>query len=96
MSPRAGLVLMALLAGCTPPPPATTPQGQCAQQADQDPAVHALWVQAPVDSLDPIWQTKMTLARRKAVNDCLTAKGLPPRGGVQPVLLAPYGGTDRF
>jgi hypothetical protein len=95
MSPRAALVLLALLAGCTPPPPATTAQGQCEQQADQDPAVHALLVQSTVSSLDPIWQTKLSLARRKAVNTCLTAKGIPLRGGVQPVLLAPYGGTDQ-
>lgn len=96
MNPRVGLVLLALLAGCTPPPPATTAQGQCEQQADQDPNVHALLVQAPVYSQDPIWQTKLTLARRKAVNACLTTKGLAPRGGVQPVLLAPYGGTDQL
>lgn len=94
MSPRVSLVLLALLAGCTSPPPATTPQGQCEQQVDQDPAVHALLVQAPVYSYDPIWQTKLSLAQRKALNTCLTVKGLPSRGGVQPVLLAPYGGTD--
>lgn len=94
MSPRTALLLLALLAGCTPPP-ATTPQGQCEQQAEQDPAVHDLLVQSTVSSMDPIWQTKLALARRKAVNACLTAKGLAPRGGVQPVLLAPYGGTDQ-
>ena len=85
MKPLLALVLLALLPGCTPPPPATTAQGQCEQQADADPAVHALVVQSTVDSLDPIWQNKLAKARRKAVSDCMAAKGFPQRGGVEAI-----------
>lgn len=85
------ILLLAVLAGCAAPPPANTPQAQCQQQADKDPAVQALLVQAPVNSQDVIWQTKLSIARRTAVNSCLAAKGLAPRGGVQPVFDAPYG-----
>lgn len=91
MSSRAAFVLLALLAGCTPPPPATTPQGQCQQQTDQDPAVKALLADGPARSSEPMYQQELALARRKAVNDCLSAKGLAPRGGVEPVSHARFG-----
>ena len=91
MSPRTALALLALLAGCTPPPPATTPQGQCQQQVDQDPAVKALIADGPLRSSEPRYQEDLAQARRKAVSDCLTAKGLQQRGGVEPVSRAKFG-----
>lgn len=85
MKSLTALALLALLAGCAPKPPATTPEGQCEQQADNAPAVRALLVQSTVDSLDPIWQKNLAKARRQAVSDCMVAKGFPARGGVEPI-----------
>jgi hypothetical protein len=72
-------------------PPATTAQGRCQQQVDQDPAVKAILLQAPARSGEPRWQEELAQARRKSVINCLNAAGIPQRGGVQPVSRAQYG-----
>ena len=51
----------------------------------------AVLVKAPAWSSDPQWQEQLAMARHKAVNDCLVAAGLAPRGGVQPLNRAHYG-----
>jgi hypothetical protein len=83
--------MLAMLAACSPPPPANTPEARCQQQEDQDPNVKALLVQAPVEGQKPEFQQQLVMARRKALNDCLTAQGLAPRGGVEPLQGAHYG-----
>jgi hypothetical protein len=85
------LVLLPMLIACSPSPPATTPQARCQQQVDSDAAVKALLVQAPARSADPRWQADLADARRQSVTVCLTAAGLAPRGGVEPVARARYG-----
>ncbi len=95
------LALLAVLAGCGapgPPPSAVAqrtalgPQeARCQQQTDNDPAVKAVLVQAPLMSGDPAWQEQLAQARRKAVDTCLAAAGVAVRGGVQPISRAHYG-----
>jgi len=85
------LALLPMLIACTPSRPATTPQARCEQQTDSDPAVKALLIQAPARGADPRWQADLAAARRQSVNACLTAAGLAPRGGVEPVYQAHYG-----
>ena len=88
-------VLPALVAGvlaaCSSAPPATTAQARCQQQVNDDPAVKAILVNAPVMGAEPVWQEQLAQARRKSVNDCLVAAGLAPPGGVEPVSRARYG-----
>ena len=91
MSRYLALALLPVLAACSTAPPATTAQGRCEQQVDQDPAVKAVLVQAPAWSADPGWQELLRLARRKSVNDCLVAAGFAPPGGVEPVNRARFG-----
>ncbi len=80
-----GLVLVVVLAGCAPAPPAATVQGRCQQQVENDPAVKAVLVQATMRGMDLPWQTELAQARRKSFNDCMIAAGAAPRGGVEPV-----------
>jgi hypothetical protein len=86
-----GLAVVLGLVGCSPAPPADTVQGRCQQQADDDPAVKAVLVQATTRSGEPPWQAELAQARHKAVQDCLIAAGVPVRGGVEPVNRAHYG-----
>jgi len=92
MSPRvlAALAVCAL-AACSPSPPPTTVQGRCQQQANDDPAVKAIQVQAPTFGSDPAWQASLQRARRNAVSACLSAAGIAQPGGVEPVGRARYG-----
>jgi hypothetical protein len=91
MSRYLALALLAVLAACSAAPPANTAQARCQQQADNDPAVEAILVEAPAWGADPQWQEKLALARHKSVNDCLVAAGLAPRGGVEPINRAHFG-----
>jgi hypothetical protein len=77
--------VVVVLAGCAPAPPASTVEGRCQQQVDNDPAVKALLVQAPSTGQGLPWQTALAQARRKSFNDCMVAAGAAPRGGVEPV-----------
>jgi hypothetical protein len=92
MRRHAAWILLLMLTACgAPPPPATTVQGRCEQQTDQDPAVKAVLAQAPARSGEPRWQEELAVARRKSVTDCLAAAGIKQRGGVQPISRAQYG-----
>jgi len=90
-----GFALLALIAcglvACASAPPATTAQARCEQQVYDDPAFKALYVQSAARNQDPRFQEQLVLARRKSVNDCLTAQGVTSRGGVEPVAGARYG-----
>jgi hypothetical protein len=45
----------------------------------------------PGYSGDPVYQQQIAELRRVAVNRCLTAAGVAPPGGVEPVYRAHYG-----
>ena len=91
MKPWIAMAMLAMLAACTPSPPADTPEARCQQQEDRDPNVKALLVQSPVEYQHPEFQQQLVMARRKSVHDCLAAQGLAPRGGVEPLQGAHYG-----
>jgi len=91
VKPWVAVAIPAILAACAAPPPADTPEARCRQQVNQDPNVKELLVQSPADYQKPEFQQQLEMARRKAVNDCLAAQGLAPRGGVEPLQGAHYG-----
>ncbi len=76
-----------LLARCAPPPDLATPQGQCQAQANENPDVRQLAAETSGGS--PTQQAtalrELPLARRRAYIACLQARGLAPKGGVEPV-----------
>jgi hypothetical protein len=63
-----------------------SPQAQCERQADDDPAVVAIYTRTNGDYTQP-WAARDQLlaAKRQAVLRCMRQKGLAPPGGVQPV-----------
>jgi hypothetical protein len=75
------------LAACGPQPDPSTPQGQCALQAEQDPDVKALGaayagsMPAFKDDFARKWEER----KKQVTENCLRARGLAPRGGVQKV-----------
>ena len=71
-------LLLLALAGCSASSD-NSPQAQCERQADQDPAVKAIFEQPWIDTY------KLSIARREALQTCLRQKGMPQPGGVQPV-----------
>lgn len=93
MKPILGLCLLAALAACAPrpPPPADPLLARCQRQADDTKEVRDLLVRAPSRRGDPQFENDLAMARRKAVDACLTGAGHPPRGGVEPVNRAHYG-----
>jgi hypothetical protein len=96
MSRHLALVLVPLLAvgaltACGSTPPATPTEERCEHQADKDPNVKAILVNAPAWGSDPTWQHQLAVARHASVNACLSAAGIPQRGGVEPVGTAHYG-----
>jgi hypothetical protein len=56
-----------------------SPKAQCERQADEDPAVMAIFQQPWVDTY------KLAFAKREALQQCLRQKGVAMPGGVQPV-----------
>jgi hypothetical protein len=74
------------LAACSFLAPGDTPQAQCERQADDDPAVVAIYSHTEggytYSSLD---RARLAFARRQAILRCMRAKGLAPPGGVQAV-----------
>jgi hypothetical protein len=85
------LVVVVVLAGCAPGPSADTVRGRCELQADKDPAVQTIIFQQLSIRGSPKLAEDLTVARRKAVNSCLTAAGVALPGGVEPVSRARYG-----
>lgn len=79
---RRALLLALLLAGCAKP---DTPEAACERQADGDPTVRLLVIKGLGN---PAFlagnQEELAFARRQAVVACLRARGLAPRGGVEP------------
>jgi hypothetical protein len=72
-------LLAIALAACASGGSNSSPQAQCERQADEDPAVMAIFQQPWVDTY------KLSFARREAVQQCLRQKGVALPGGVQPV-----------
>ncbi len=64
-----------------------TPQAECERQAEQDPAVRAIYSGTNGDYTSSLYQAYYDLreAKRQATLRCMRAKGLVPPGGVQPV-----------
>jgi hypothetical protein len=96
MNRTLALVLLSAIVGgvlvaCSSKPPASTVQARCQAQVDDDPAVKAILVKAPGMGADPGWREELAQARRKSVDDCLSAAGVVVRGGVEPVSRARYG-----
>ncbi len=82
---RVVVLAMVALAGCTPAPPADTVAGRCREQADNDPAVKAVLVQASSTGMGLPWQAELARTRHKSFYDCMVAAGAAPPGGVQAV-----------
>ncbi len=79
------LMMVALLAGCTPAP--DTPQAACEAEANRDPVVHELMVKsAGSEEFNQSHLEEMKQARRRATLRCLAGRGLIRPGGVEPPL----------
>jgi hypothetical protein len=89
--PAAGVLAAGVLVGCSSTPPADPVQARCQQQSYDDPTVKAMLYDRPGYSGDPVYQQQIAELRRVAVNRCLTAAGVAPPGGVEPVYRAHYG-----
>jgi len=85
------LGVVGVLAGCAAAPQDSAVQERCQFQADKDPAVQELVFQQLARPASPILDQQMAMARRKAVDSCLTAAGVALPGGVEPVSRARYG-----
>lgn len=81
------LALPLLLARCAPPPDLSTPQGQCQAQGNNSPEVRRLFAETSGGSTQQQVDARLQLpvARRDAYIACLQARGLAPKGGVEPV-----------
>jgi hypothetical protein len=79
-------LLVGGFAACSLLAPDNSPQAQCERQANDDPAVVAIYTHTEggytYSSLD---RSRLAFARRQAILRCMRAKGLAPPGGVQPV-----------
>ncbi len=82
-------LLLALPAGCTSGPPSTAggPEAYCERQAENDPTVKQLEIQnMGLYAPPPDQQPDTRLAKRRALQKCLSEKGVQLRGGVEPVI----------
>jgi hypothetical protein len=77
-------LLALLLAGCNS---GNSPQAECERQAEQDPAVQAIYSRTNGDYSKSGYEAYYDLreAKRQAALRCMRAKGLAPPGGVQVV-----------
>jgi hypothetical protein len=75
-----------VLAACSIGPADNSPQAQCERQADDDPAVAAIYsgTNGAYTYVGAV-RDDLIAAKRQAVMRCMRAKGLAPPGGVQPV-----------
>jgi hypothetical protein len=102
-SARRAPTRLALLAAClavagcgmsTRAPPKlaadSTTLGQCQRQAENDPVVKDLLLQNFYISADPQHDQALRMARRKATDTCLRARGVELPGGVEPVQKSGY------
>ena len=73
-----------LLASCNS---GNTPQAECQRQAEQDPAVRAIYSGTNGNYTSGFYQAYYDLreAKHQAALRCMRAKGLVPPGGVQAV-----------
>ena len=84
-----GLLLLLVLPGCSGigDAPADTPLGQCQQQALNDPAVKEA-IERANSTLQEVrvpGVRDQKFAIKQAVQRCMAAKGLAPKGGVEAV-----------
>jgi hypothetical protein len=80
--PLLGVVLIACSVGGAD----NSPQKQCEQQAEKDPAVVEIYSRTNGAYIVPgPVRDDLLMAKRQAVTRCMRAKGLAPPGGVQPV-----------
>jgi hypothetical protein len=77
-------LLALLLAGCNN---GNSPQAECERQAEQDPAVQAIYSRTNGDYSKSGYEAYYDLreAKHQAALRCLRANGLAPPGGVQVV-----------
>ena len=77
------LLLGLLCAACAPSE--NTPQGICARRAEDDPKVRELVMLSGTNQVELLnHREDLRLARRDAVNRCLSDRGIQPPGGVEP------------
>jgi hypothetical protein len=75
-----------MLAACSVGASDNSPQAQCARQAENDPAVVAIYTRTNgAYTQDQLLRDDLIFARRQATLRCMREKGLAPPGGVQPV-----------
>jgi len=81
-------LLLALPAGCASyNPQDNSPQAFCERQANNNPAVQKLVSQQLTEGGgSPLTAAQIRLAKRRAMQNCLLAKGIAVPGGVEPVL----------
>jgi hypothetical protein len=85
VSARFALLLAIMLAACAWG--GNSPQAQCERQADDDPAVVAIYSGTNGAYTQPwIQRDQLLAAKRQAVLRCMRQKGLAPPGGVEPVV----------
>ena len=81
------VLLCLLLAGCASHYADNSPQAYCERQANNDPAVQELISQEMGSGGTNIYtDAKIKELKRQALQRCLLAKGVPVRGGVEPVM----------
>ena len=83
----ASMVVLCVVAGCaTRSDEASGPQAYCEQQAEQDPEVTELAMKnMAVGGQHEDLSGSIRLAKRRALDRCLRAKGVQTRGGVEPL-----------
>jgi hypothetical protein len=77
------VALCLLLASCSGPA-SDSPEGACARQANDDPAVKELMMKA-AGTQQFEWDNapRIRMAKQDATLRCLRARGLAPKGGVE-------------
>lgn len=79
-------LLLLILAGCASRPQGNGPEAECRRQAYDDPTVKRLTIESMgVAAINQQMQFDYDKALRDATNACLRKRGIPVRGGVEPV-----------
>ncbi|MEJ0016901.1 MAG: hypothetical protein WDN25_10070 [Acetobacteraceae bacterium] len=87
MKLRAFALVALGLAACSAGAPPNSPQAQCEEQAENDPAVVAIYQRSNGTYSYVGYQARdeLLMAKKQAIVRCMRSKGLAPPGGVQPV-----------
>lgn len=81
---RLALLLPLALIACGPT--GDSPEAECARQAERDPTVLSIYRGGQGDYwVSGSARANLSWAKQQAMTKCLQAKGLAPRGGVEPI-----------